>query len=152
MKAILLLASLVFSILAQAADKPNFLVIIADDLCWRDLGFTGNPDVKTPHLDKLASEGMQLRGMFNPAISCSPTRHALLTGLYPIRSGAFPNHTRVDEGTASIFTHLRALDYRTGLQGKLHIAPMTSFPGKIISADLEDFAAFKSFIHPGPRP
>lgn len=113
---------------ASAADRPNFLIIIADDLCGHDLGYEGNRDVRTPQLDKLCGESMHLRGMYNPATSCSPTRHALYTGLYPIRSGAFPNHTRVYDGTKSLFTYLKAAGYRTALQNKEHVGPASSFP------------------------
>ena len=117
---------------AAAPAKPNFLVIVADDLCWRDLGYQGHPDVKTPHLDTLASQGMRLDGMFSPAATCSPTRHALYTGLYPVRSGAYPNHTRVHDGTKSIFTHLKDLGYRVALQNKSHVGPAASFPYEAI--------------------
>ena len=113
---------------AAPGDRPNFLIIIADDLCWRDLGYEGNKDVKTPNLDKLRGESMQLKGMFNPATTCSPTRHALLTGLYPVRSGAFPNHTKVYDGTKSLFTHLKEAGYRVALQNKEHVGPPASFP------------------------
>ena len=53
--------------LAAAADarRPNFLLIIGDDLNWRDLGCTGSPDVKSPHIDRLASESMSLRAMLD---------------------------------------------------------------------------------------
>ena len=111
-----------------AEPRPNFMIIIADDLCWRDLGYEGSPDVKTPNLDQLRAESMHLRGMFNPATSCSPTRHALYTGLYPIRSGAYPNHTRVYDGTKSLFTHLKDAGYRVALQNKSHVGPAASFP------------------------
>ena len=113
---------------AIAADRPNFLIIVADDLCWRDLGYQGHPEIKTPNIDKLAGESMRLQGMFNPAATCSPTRHALYTGLYPIRSGAFPNHTRVYDGTRSLFTTLKGMGYRVALQNKEHVGPSGSFP------------------------
>lgn len=129
----------------EAKPRPNFLVIVADDLCWRDLGYEGNKDVKTPNLDKLRDESMQLRRMFNPATTCSPTRHAILTGLYPVRSGAFPNHTRVYDGTRSIFTHLKDAGYRVALQGKEHIGPAPSFPYEYIKG-LEDLDSTKSFL------
>ncbi|MBL9190678.1 MAG: sulfatase [Opitutaceae bacterium] len=135
------------SLALAAAPKPNFLLIVADDLCWRDLGFTGNPDVRTPHLDRLRTEGMQLHGMFTPATTCSPSRHALYTGLHCVRAGAYPNHTRAYEGTRSIFTHLNTLGYRTGLQGKEHIAPKASFPYEHLGGkNADDFAATKSFL------
>jgi uncharacterized sulfatase len=144
MKHFILLIFLALHI-TEAAERPNFLIIIADDLCWRDLGYEGNAEVKTPHLDKLRSESMHLRGMFNPATSCSPTRHALYTGLYPIRSGAYPNHTRVKDGTKSIFTLLKSAGYRVALQNKEHVGPPGSFPYEHIEG-ADDLALTRSFI------
>jgi N-sulfoglucosamine sulfohydrolase len=129
-----------------STERPNFLLLIADDLNWRDLGCTGSPDVQSPHIDRLASEGMTLQGMFASATTCSPARHALYTGLYPVRSGAYPNHTMVDESTRSLFTHLRAMGYRVGLQAKQHVHPASSFPYEYISRDADDIGAFTEFI------
>lgn len=124
-----LVLAFVFSASAlSAAEKPNFLLIIADDLCWRDIGCMGSPDAKTPNIDKLAATGMTLNGMFTPAPTCSPTRHALYTGLYPIRSGAYPNHTMVDRTTKSVFHYLKDLGYDVALHGKEHVQPKVSFP------------------------
>lgn len=131
---------------AAETTRPNFLLIIADDLNGRDLGCTGSPDVKSPHIDRLASESMSLRRMFTPAPTCSPLRHALYTGLFPIRSGAYPNHTMAHDGTRSIFGHLRERGYRVGLQNKSHVAPAASFPYEVISPDADDVAAFRRFI------
>lgn len=127
-------------------ERPNFLVIVADDLNWRDLGCTGSPDVKSPHIDRLASESMSLRRMFTPAPTCSPLRHALYTGLFPIRSGAYPNHTMAYDGTRSVFGHLREHGYRVGLQNKSHVAPAASFPYEVVSGNADDVAAFRGFI------
>lgn len=130
---------------ASAATRPNFLLIIADDLTWSDLGYEGNKEVHTPNLDQLRKESMHLTGMFTPATTCSPSRHALYTGLYPIRSGAFPNHTRVYEGTKSIFTLLKEQGYRVALQNKSHVGPPSSFPYEhILGAD--DLTETKAFI------
>jgi uncharacterized sulfatase len=126
-------------------EKPNFMIIIADDLCWRDLGYEGSPDVKTPNLDKLCSESMHLTGMFNPASTCSPTRHALYTGIFPIRSGAYPNHTQAYVGTKSLFTHLKAAGYRVALQNKKHVGPKESFPFEYIK-DADDLIETTSFV------
>ena len=145
---LLIACSIVFAgtISAAEAPRPNFLIIIADDLTWSDLGCAGNPDVKTPNIDRLAQEGMTLRGMFTPAPTCSPLRHALYTGLYPIRSGEYPNHTMVDPTTRSIFTYLKDFGYRVGLQAKTHVQPASSFPFDYISANADDSAAFANFI------
>ena len=131
----------------SATDKPNILLIVADDLNGRDLGFAGNREIHTPSLDKLRSEGIWLRNMFNPATTCSPTRHALYTGLGCIRSGAYPNHTRVYDGTKSLFTYFKGLGYRVGLQAKTHVGPAESFPFETISRDQDDFAAFGKFVN-----
>src|SRR5688572_14159649 len=131
---------------ATAARPPNFLLIIADDLNWRDLGCTGSPDVKTPNIDRFAKESMTLRAMFTPAPTCSPLRHALYTGLFPIRSGAYPNHTMVDPSTRSIFTYLKSLGYRVGLHAKSHVSPPASFPYETISGDADDTPALAKFM------
>ncbi|MBK1881274.1 sulfatase [Luteolibacter pohnpeiensis] len=125
--------------------RPNFLIIVADDLCWRDLGFEGNQDVKTPNLDKLRTESMLLEGMFDPASTCSPTRHALYTGLYPIRSGAYPNHTRLYDGTRSLFSELKDAGYRVALQNKEHVGPVASFPYQHIEG-ADDLSVTRSFL------
>ena len=127
------------------AAQPNILLIVADDLCWRDLGYQGHPDVRTPNIDKLATEGMRLDGMFSPAATCSPMRHALYTGLFPVRSGAFPNHTRVYDGTKSVFTYFKEMGWRVALQNKSHVGPAASFPYEAIS-DADDFSRTRAFI------
>jgi N-sulfoglucosamine sulfohydrolase len=127
------------------AARPNFLLIIADDLCWRDLGFTGNRQVHTPNIDRLRSEGMYLRGMFTPATTCSPSRHALYTGLYCVRAGAYPNHTRAYDGTRSMFTHFKEAGYRVALQNKTHVGPPATFPYEHI-AGADDLTKTRAFI------
>jgi N-sulfoglucosamine sulfohydrolase len=129
----------------SAAERPNFLLIIADDLCWRDLGLTGNREVRTPNLDRLRSEGMYLTGMFTPATTCSPSRHALYTGLYCIRAGAYPNHTRAYDGTKSMFTHLKERGYRVALQNKTHVGPPATFPYEHIRG-ADDLTKTKDFV------
>jgi N-sulfoglucosamine sulfohydrolase len=134
--------------LGAAERRPNFLLIVADDLCWRDLGFTGNKEVKTPHLDRLAREGMELQNMYTPATTCSPSRHALYTGLYCVRAGAYPNHTRAYAGTRSMFTHFKKLGYRVALQGKQHVGPKATFPYEHVGGrNVDDFAATGKFIN-----
>lgn len=71
------------TVFSQPQNKPNILIIVADDLGWNDVGFHGS-DIATPYLDKLADEGMEL-GRFYTAPVCSPTRAGLLTGKYPDR-------------------------------------------------------------------
>jgi len=118
------------SVRARAAERtrPNILLIMADDQTWRDNGCYGNPDVKTPNIDRLAAEGMRFTRAFTATAMCAPTRQQLYTGIFPVRNGAYPNHSRVYAGTKSIVHHLKALGYRVGLCGKRHFGPPESFP------------------------
>ena len=115
--------------MAAAGDKkkPNFLFIIADDCTHRDIGCYGG-QAHTPNIDKLATEGMRFTQCFQAAPMCSPTRHNIYTGLYPVKSGAYPNHTFVKDGVKSVAHYLKALGYRVALSGKTHIAPRSAFP------------------------
>ncbi|HBN74511.1 MAG TPA: sulfatase atsG, partial [Planctomycetaceae bacterium] len=111
----------------SAAERPNLLFIIADDCTYRDLGCYGG-EAQTPHIDALCNEGMKFTQCFQAAPMCSPTRHNIYTGLYPVKSGAYPNHTFAKAGTKSIVHYLKPLGYRVHLSGKTHIAPKEVFP------------------------
>jgi len=112
---------------SRAADnRPNFVFIIADDCTFRDIGCYGG-QAHTPHIDHLASQGMRFTRCFQAAAMCSPTRHNIYTGLYPVRSGAYPNHTRVNPGVKSIVHYLAPLGYRVAQSGKVHVGPSAVF-------------------------
>lgn len=108
-------------------EKPNFVFIIADDCTYLDLEVYGG-QAKTPNLNRLAEEGMTFSRCFQAAPMCSPTRHNIYTGIYPVKSGAYPNHTFVYPGTHSIGHYLKEADYRVALSGKTHISPREAFP------------------------
>jgi N-sulfoglucosamine sulfohydrolase len=120
------------------AASPNLVFIIADDCTYLDMEVYGG-QAKTPHLKKLAAEGLKFTRCFQTAPMCSPTRHNIYTGLYPVKSGAWPNHTCVYPGTKSIAHYLKDAGYTVHLSGKTHIAPRESFPfdysGEFRSAD-----------------
>src|SRR6187551_3636893 len=83
----LLAAVLITSSAAIAAEKPNIIIILADDLGYGDLGCYGHPTIRTPNLDRMAVEGMRLTQFYAAAPVCTPSRAALLTGRLPIRDG-----------------------------------------------------------------
>jgi len=114
----------------EAADKgsPNFVLVVADDLSWHDIGCYGNKDVRTPNLDKLAAQGLKFNRFYAPAPMCAPLRQALYTGIYPVKNGAYPNHSRVKPDIKSIPHYLKPLGYRVGLVGKTHFGPAECFP------------------------
>lgn len=129
-----------------AAERPNIVFVIADDCTFRDLGCYGG-QAQTPHLDALTGQGMKFSRCFQSAPMCSPTRHNIYTGQYPVKSGAYPNHTFVDAGTKSIVQYLQPLGYRIAHSGKSHVSPNSVFaweqlPGK----NNPDFAAVDQFF------
>ena len=118
---------LLTALTCYGADRPNIVFVIADDMTFRDLGCYGG-QAHTPNIDRLATEGMRFTRCFQAAPMCSPTRHNIYTGLYPVRSGAYPNHTFAKPRTKSIVHYLKPLGYRVALSGKKHIAPRRVFP------------------------
>jgi arylsulfatase A len=74
---------------AAPKPSPNIVIIFADDLGYGDLGCQGHPTIRTPHIDRLAAEGRRFTDFYAAAPLCTPSRAALLTGRYPIRSGMF---------------------------------------------------------------
>ncbi|MCD6392776.1 MAG: sulfatase-like hydrolase/transferase, partial [Planctomycetes bacterium] len=102
---------------AKPSKKPNFMFIIADDCTFRDIGCYGG-QAHTPNIDKFAAEAMRFTDCFQAAPMCSPTRHNIYTGIYPVKSGAYPNHTHVNPGVKSIVHYLKPLGYRVALNGK----------------------------------
>lgn len=109
-------------------EKPNVLLVIGDDMNWRDCEPYGSKQVKTPNMQKLADEGMRFDRMFTSTAMCAPTRQQLYTGMWPVRNGAYPNHSGVYKGVKSLPHHLKALGYRVGLIGKTHFKPKESYP------------------------
>lgn len=147
--------SLLFTVLAllstaSAADKPNIVFIMADDLGWRDLGCFGSTYHQTPNLDKLAARGMKFTQAYAANPLCSPTRSSVLTGLWPARTGitspachlprvvlekglsksstsqrvlGAESLTRLKTDSITLPKILREAGYRTGHFGKWHLGP-----------------------------
>ena len=122
---------------ATVAERPNVLLVIADDMTYHDSGAYGSDMVRTPNIDRLAREGMLFQRMFTSTAMCSPTRQQLYTGVWPVRNGAYPNHSRVHEGVKSWVHHFRDLGYRCGLAGKNHCKPAEAFPWEPVGSGRE---------------
>ncbi len=120
----------------KAESEPfNFLIVLADDLGYGDLGCYGNETVKTPHLDEFATGALKFTDCYSAAANCSPSRAGLLTGRTPWRVGIHnwipmlsPMHLRESEIT--IATLLREAGYNTSLVGKWHLNGMFNLPGQ----------------------
>ena len=130
---------------AEPYAPPNILLFIADDLSWFDVGCYGG-QAGTPNIDRVAAEGVRLTHCFTATAMCSPTRQQLYTGLFPVRNGAYPNHSRVRDGVKSIVHYLQDAGYRVGLAGKKHIGPPASFPFEEVGGRQLDFAVIADWI------
>ena len=109
------------------ARRPNFVFLLCDDLGYGDLGCYGHPDIRSPNLDRLASEGMRLSACYAPAPVCSPARAGFLTGRVPMREGiadwipeGSPIHLRREAVT--IARLLKGAGYATCMAGKWHLS------------------------------
>ena len=111
------------------APRPNFLFITADDMNYDTPGFTGGPVPGiTPHLDRLASEGLWFRHAHVTVAVCQPSRECLMTGRYPHRNGATGFYP-VRPGVPTLQESLKAGGYHLGILGKvIHLAPPAKFP------------------------
>lgn len=127
-------AALVFALAdsSAGADRPNVLIIIADDCTWNDLPAYGGKNAKTPNLDALARESLVFDHAYLSEAMCQPCRAELYTGQFPLRNGCAWNHSASLPGTRSLPHHLGALGYRVGLAGKVHVLPKESFPFEAI--------------------
>ena len=133
---ILLISFITFS--APAAERPNILLFMADDLSWHDHGCYGNREVNTPNIDRLAAEGMRFEHCYNSAPMCAPTRMSLYTGIHPVRNGAHPNHSHVYPHIKSLPHYLQKAGYSVALLGKRHEMPESSFPFEILGGRHHD--------------
>ena len=133
---LVLLLVLAAPVRAQDDRPPNLVIVFADDLGYGDLGTYGHPTIRTPHLDRMAAEGMKFTQFYSAASVCTPSRAALLTGRLPVRSGMASDRRRVlfpdsklglphDEVT--IAELLKGRGYATAAVGKWHLGHLPEF-------------------------
>ncbi|MDQ8201458.1 sulfatase-like hydrolase/transferase [Pelagicoccus sp. SDUM812003] len=130
-----LFSSLVTTQSVAEDERPNILVVLADDLGYGDLGFTGSTEIQTPRIDRLAEEGMVLRNGYVTHPYCGPSRAGLLTGRYQARFGMenncsyspYDHHMGLPVNEQTIADRLKAVGYRTGIIGKWHLGAAPPF-------------------------
>ncbi len=123
MKSAIALVALSFASASATAASPNVLLVITDDQGYGDLGFHGNPVIRTPNLDKFAGQSARLTNFYVSPV-CSPTRSSLLTGLYNYRTGVvdtFIGRSLMRPDVPTLPEALAKAGYRTGLFGKWHL-------------------------------
>lgn len=106
---------------SEKNQRPNFVVFIADDLGWDDIGPYGNRFVQTPHIDQLAAGGLRFDNAFLTTSSCSPSRASILTGKYPNSNGLMHLHQAMPASEKTIAALLGNAGYYTAAFGKWHI-------------------------------
>ena len=107
---------LLTAIAVSAAQRPNIIFFLSDDHRWDRLGCAGHPFLKTPNIDKLATEGVLLTNYFTNWL-CGPSRASFLTGRYPVRTGFWsaPNETNLPANESTIAQEMKDAGYRTAL-------------------------------------
>lgn len=121
MKLSLILALALGVCVSLAAEKPNFVFFIADDVSQEDFGCYGHPSLKTPNVDRLAASGMRFDNAYLTTSSCSPSRCSIITGRYPHNTGAPELHVRLPDSQIRFPELLREAGYYTVLSGKNHM-------------------------------
>ncbi len=133
---------------AASPPRPNVIIILADDMGFSDVGCYGG-EVRTPSIDRLASEGVRFTQFYNTA-RCCPTRASLMTGLYPHQAGigamnqdlGKPGYRgELNDRCVTIAEVLRDSGYRTGMAGKWHLTHLTISPGGPAAKRLINFEA-----------
>ncbi|MEO0530587.1 MAG: sulfatase-like hydrolase/transferase [Planctomycetota bacterium] len=152
-----------------AEDRPNIVLLFADDAGYADFGFQGSKHFRTPHLDMLASSGVVLKTLYTSAAVCGPSRAGLLTGRYQQRFGFEENNVPGwmspsskllgDEmglplSEQTIADHLQSLGYRTAVFGKWHLGATEALHP--LSRGFDEFVGFRggartyfALNHPG---
>ncbi len=142
----LLLALILPAASSPQSDRPNFVIFLVDDLGWTDLGCFGSSFYETPHIDRLAAQGMKFTHAYSACTVCSPTRASLMTGKYPARlhvTDWIAGHKqpkaklKVPDWTmhlaheeVTIAEALKGAGYATASIGKWHLGPPAYFPEK----------------------
>ena len=149
----LALALLLIPVCVSAA-KPNFIVIFTDDQGYNDLGCFGSAKIKTPHLDRMAEEGLKLTSFYAQPV-CGVSRAALMTGSYPIRVAEPRNvknlHTVPHSKEVTMAEVLKDADYATALIGKWHLAGNPQRSTKRFAAELMPNAQGFDYFYGTPR-
>ncbi len=144
---------LVTGVFAWGADQsnvpPNIVLYLADDHGVDFVGCYGNPVVRTPNIDALAREGVKFNRVFAATPTCSPSRAAMFTGLWPQRNGTMGNHTDCFDGIQALPAYLQKLGYRVVAANKTDVRPRSVFGWELLPAKLPTDIKFRRYRDEG---
>src|SRR5512143_3061476 len=99
---------------AESPQRPNIVLVMADDQGWGDSGYNGHPELKTPNLDSLAKSGLRFDRFYAAHFNCSPTRGSIMTGRHPARYGTFGPGSPIRAQELTVARVLQSAGYATG--------------------------------------
>lgn len=108
---------------AAAPEKPNIVVIMADDLLTTELSCYGGKNIETPNIDRIAREGVKFTNNYASEAMSVPIRASLYTGLYPMHHGSYRNHKASYGNIKAVYDYMTDCGYRVGRAGKRHTNP-----------------------------
>ncbi len=144
---VFLFSVFVLSARAATVEKPNFIILLADDQGYQDLGCYGSPDIKTPRIDAMAAEGIRFTDFYAQPV-CGPSRKAILTGCYPLRTGCSSlkerstPHPRLNASEITIAEILKEQGYATAAYGKWDMDGRFNFASDELLATHQGFDTY----------
>ncbi|MDD7985066.1 sulfatase-like hydrolase/transferase [Lentisphaera marina] len=142
---LIILLCCVVSFLTHAQDKPNVVFILSDDHGWMDYSFMGHPHVKTPHIDRLAGEGLVYDRGYDTASMCRPSLASIVTGLYPHQTAVRGNHS-IPAKYIEAFKTMDKKEARTLTRKHAHLmtASLKNAPSMVKQLNDNGYATFKT--------
>lgn len=149
---------------ATSSSKPNFIILLTDDQGYQDLGCYGSPNIKTPRIDAMANQGIRFTNFYAQPV-CGPSRKAILTGCYPIRTATSSleerktPHPRLESSEITVAEILKAEGYATAAYGKWDMDGRFKFASNKLLANHQGFdyyfgspdGGMKKFLENGKR-
>lgn len=134
---------------ARGADRPNVILIMADDLGTEALGCYGSALYSTPHLDRMAAEGMRFNNAYATPL-CTPTRVMIMSGLYPNRTGTQAlmgksDDQRLDPSIVTFGNDFRNAGYKTAIAGKWQLGKFDEYPQQVADYGFDAYCMWTWF-------
>jgi arylsulfatase A-like enzyme len=136
---------------AEAKERPNIILLMADDQGWEEMAYNGHPYLKTPALDEMAASGLRMDRFYSASSVCSPTRGSVLTGRHANRYGAAHAGCSIRPEEITIAHILREAGYATGHFGKWHLGPVkASSPTNPGNMGFDEWLSHDNFFEMDP--